>query len=138
MKVLDTYPLVTVTQLKASRDFFVAHLGMTVLFEASWVVILSSKPDGPIALGLMSADHPSRPPGSETFDGQGMIITVQVEDAPAACAHLKAGGAPIDYELHDEPWGQKRFMTRDPSGIRIDVVEQIEPAPGFWDRYCDP
>ena len=137
MHVVDAYPLITVALLKASRDFFVERFGMTVLFEANWVAILSSKPDGSIALGLMSADHPSRPPGPETFDGQGMIITVQVDDAAAAYTRLKAGGAPIEHPLQDEPWGQKRFMTRDPSGIRIDVVEHIEPAPGFWDRYCE-
>jgi hypothetical protein len=39
------------------------------------------------------------------------------------------------HELADEPWGQRRFMTRDPSGILFDVVEQTEPATGFWDKY---
>jgi uncharacterized glyoxalase superfamily protein PhnB len=34
----------------------------------------------------------------------------------------------------DEAWGQRRFMTRDPAGVLIDVVEQIEPAQGFWDK----
>lgn len=137
MKVRDVYPLFTVSQLSASRDFFVRHFGMSVLFEAIWVAMLSSKDDGSIALGLMTADHPSCPPGPELFDGRGMIVTVQVEDAAAAHAELKAAGAPIEYELHVEPWGQKRFMTRDPSGILIDVVEQIEPAVGFWEQYFE-
>jgi len=26
-------------------------------------------------------------------------------------------------------------MVRDPSGIALDVVEKIEPQPGFWDEY---
>jgi hypothetical protein len=26
-------------------------------------------------------------------------------------------------------------MVRDPSGILVDVVEQIEPALGFWEKY---
>jgi uncharacterized glyoxalase superfamily protein PhnB len=98
-------------------------------------VMLAHEAGGPIAVGLMSADHPSQPPGQETFDGNGMILTFQVEDAAAACAHLKGLGAPITYDLKEEPWGQKRFMVRDPSGIGIDVVEQMEPAPGFWDKY---
>jgi hypothetical protein len=29
-------------------------------------------------------------------------------------------------------------MTRDPAGMLVDVVEQIEPAPGFWERYPVP
>ena len=26
-------------------------------------------------------------------------------------------------------------MTRDPGGTLVDVVEQIAPAPGYWDQY---
>lgn len=39
------------------------------------------------------------------------------------------------YDLREEPWGQRRFALRDPSGTWIDVVQQIEPEPGFWDPY---
>jgi uncharacterized glyoxalase superfamily protein PhnB len=64
-----------------------------------------------------------------------MIVTIQVENAAEALASLKRAGAPITYELHDEPWGQRRFMTRDPGGVLVDVVEQTQPAEGYWDRY---
>jgi hypothetical protein len=30
---------------------------------------------------------------------------------------------------------QRRFGLFDPAGVWIDVVEQIEPAPGWWDKY---
>lgn len=41
--------------------------------------------------------------------------------------------APTVYPLTDEPWAQRRFVTVAPSGIQLDVVEQIEPAPGISD-----
>jgi hypothetical protein len=44
-------------------------------------------------------------------------------------------GLGITYPLTDEPFGQRRFGFSDPSGLWIDVVEQIEPTPGFWDKY---
>lgn len=131
----DTYPLITVKTLKDSRDFFVASFGMSVVFEASWVVMLARTEGGPVVLGLMTRDHPSVPPGPEEFDGKGMIVTFQVDDAEAEHKRLQAAGAPITYGLATEPWGQKRFMLRDPSGVLVDVVEQIEPAAGFWDKY---
>ena len=34
-----------------------------------------------------------------------------------------------------EPFGQRRFGLFDPAGVWIDVVQQIEPAAGFWERY---
>ena len=135
MAAFTSYPLITVTRLQDSRDFFVKVFGMSLVFEASWVVMLAHGEGGPIAIGLMSADHPSQPPGPETFAGKGMILTFQVEDAAAAYRRVKDPGVSIAYDLREEPWGQKRFMVRDPSGIEVDVVEQIEPAPGFWDRY---
>lgn len=135
MTTLATYPLITVKDLTASRDFFVTHFDMGVAFQASWVAMLSSAANGAICLGLMTADHPSKPPGPEVFDGRGMIVTMQVENVSDVHARLEQAGAPIVYGLTDEPWGQRRFMTRDPSGVLVDVVEQIEPMPGFWDQY---
>jgi hypothetical protein len=44
-------------------------------------------------------------------------------------------GLGITYPLTDEPFGQRRFGFSDLSGLWIDVVEQIEPTPGFWDKY---
>ena len=41
----------------------------------------------------------------------------------------------IHYPLTDEPWGQRRFGLVDPNGMYVDVVEQTEPQPGFWERY---
>ncbi len=131
----DIYPLITVTKLAESRDFFVKHFGMHLVFEASWVTMLARAEGGSIALGLMTADHPSNPPGPEEFNGKGMIITFQVEDAAAERKRLQAAGVPITYGLAVELWGQRRFMVQDPSGILVDVVEQIEPAAGFWDKY---
>ncbi len=135
MPEISSYPLITVTKLADSRDFYVRCFGMAVIFEATWVVMLSGRDDGGITLGLMTRDHPSNPPGPEPFDGQGMILTFQVANAAEACARLQGLNAPIEYGPKDEPWGQRRFMTRDPSGVLIDVVEQIAPAPGYWDRY---
>ena len=61
----------------------------------------------------------------------------KIEEAVREAARrLEASGAPITHPLSAEPWGQKRFMTRDPAGLTIDVVEQIAPAEGFWERYA--
>lgn len=135
MKLVDAYPLITAADIGAQKDFYVRHFGAEVGFEASWFVYLVLPAGDGRALAFMTPHHPSRPPGPEPFDGKGMILTFQVEDAAAAHAALSASGAPITYALADEPWGQRRFMVRDPAGVLIDVVEQTEPAAGFWERY---
>ncbi len=139
MKVRDLYPLITTSELFDARDFYVRHFGFEVLFEASWFVYLSGPgEDGSrgATLALMHPSHPSSPPGPEAFDGRGMILTIEVSDAAAVAFRLERDGAPIVHPLTDESWGQRRVMTRDPAGVLIDVVQQIAPVPGFWERYA--
>ena len=138
MKVRDLYPLITTAKLAAVKDFYVDHFGFAVAFDASWFLYLVGEGDQGArgaTLAFMSPDHPSNPPGPETFDGRGMILTIEVADVSAAHDRLSMSGAPIIYPLTQEPWGQHRFMTRDPAGVLIDIVEQVEPDAGFWPQY---
>jgi predicted enzyme related to lactoylglutathione lyase len=135
MTCIDVYPLITTRKLGEVRDFYRIRFGLTVVFEASWVVMLGLPGTEAIALGLMSPDHPTSPPGPEVFDGRGVVVTIQVADAARVCAAMKQAGDAIVHDIRDEPWGQRRFMTRDPGGTLVDVVEQIAPAPGYWDQY---
>ena len=141
MRVRDLYPLITTSALPEVRDFYVNQLGFDVLFEASWFVYLSGQPDGEsrgATLAFMHPDHPSNPPGPESFDGKGMILTVEVADAAAHFERMSKNGAPIVHPLTDEAWGQRRFMTRDPAGVLVDIVQQTQPDEGFWERYPAP
>jgi uncharacterized glyoxalase superfamily protein PhnB len=141
MHVRDLYPLITTPALFEARDFYTRHFGFDVLFQASWFVYLSGAADGDTrgaTLAFMHPDHPSNPPGPEAFDGRGMILTIEVSDAEKLFGNLSNEGAPIVHPLTDEEWGQRRFMTRDPAGILVDVVQQIEPREGFWERYPVP
>ena len=135
MAIVDSYPLLTVSKPHESAAFFCRCFEMHELFGATWIVVLAHRNSDSVALGLMASDHPSQPPGPELFNGLGMIFTIQVDDATALYARLSAAGEPVHHELVDCPWGQRRFMLRDPSGILVDVVEQIEPAPGFWEAH---
>lgn len=132
MKVLDVYSLIVTEHHKACRDFYMKWFGFEIVFEASWFAYLAAQGERPFGLALMSPDHPSQPPGSDAFDGRGLLITLQVEDAAREYARLRDAGLSMAHELRDEPWGQRRFAVIDPAGTWVDVVEQIEPAPDFW------
>ncbi len=136
MQLADFYPLIMTDKLAETRDFYIRWFGFTPQFEADWCVYMRSKGEPGFALMFMLPDHPSRPPGREVHPGQGLILTMQVEDAEAAFKEMQAKGLPIQHGLADEPWGQRRFLTRDPAGVWIDVVEQTTPAEGFWEQYA--
>ena len=139
MELQSAYPVVVVNPSRVAdcRDFYVRVFGFEVIFQASWFVYLGAGADGSLGIAFMASDHPSRPPGPETFGGQGMFFTIQVADAEEAFVRLQAEGAQIAYPLRDEVWGQRRFGLHDPAGTWVDVVQQIEPAPGFWDPYLE-
>ena len=132
--IVASYPIVVTDKLHECRDFYVRLLGLSAIFEASWIVVLSSDGEAP-AVAFMHPEHPSTPPDPEPFRGDGMFLTLQVKDAAAEYSRLTAAGLSCALELKDEPWGQRRFAAVDPAGMWVDVVEQTEPAPGWWDEY---
>mgnify|MGYP006335796647 FL=1 len=134
MKFSDRYPIIVTPHKDACREFWVRHLGFEVGFDAAWFCWLHAG-DGSASIAFMTPDHPSAPPGSGVFSGQGVCFELQVDDVDAAHAAFAASGAAIGYALTDEPFGQRRFGFVDPSGLWVDVVQQIDPAPGYWERY---
>jgi uncharacterized glyoxalase superfamily protein PhnB len=132
--IVATYPIVVTDKLRECRDFYRRWFGLQVIFEASWIVVLSSDGEAP-AVAFMHSDHPSTPPDPAPFGGDGLFLTLQVDDASREYERLREAGLERALELRDEPWGQRRFAAIDPAGMWVDVVEQTEPAPGWWDRY---
>jgi uncharacterized glyoxalase superfamily protein PhnB len=63
------------------------------------------------------------------------LLLTSTKRTRAEFERLSRGGLAIAYPLNDERWGQRRFAVYDPSGTWVDVIEQIDPAPGFWDKY---
>jgi uncharacterized glyoxalase superfamily protein PhnB len=134
MELVAAYPIVVTDNLRECRDFHARWFGLEVIFEADWIAVLSAGGGAP-AIAFMHSGHPSTPPSPAAYKGDGMFLTLQVADAAAEFERLAAAGLRFDLELRDEPWGQRRFGVVDPSGMWVDVVEQIEPAAGWWDPY---
>jgi catechol 2,3-dioxygenase-like lactoylglutathione lyase family enzyme len=122
MKYKDRYPIIVTTEKAACRDFWVRHLGFEVLFENDWFLFLAA--DGGATIAFMTPDHPSAPPGPETY-AAGISMELEVEDADAALAEVRATGKEPDYPLTDEAFGQRRFSLRDPAGLWINIVQQV-------------
>lgn len=136
MHASDRYPIVITPQMAACRDFYVRYLGFEIGFTSAWFTWLTTA-DGSVTIAFMTPDHPSSPPAADEFSGQGVCFEIQVVDAAATLAELTARGITPAYPLTDEPFGQRRFGLRDPAGLWVDVLEQIEPAAGYWDRYVE-
>ena len=135
MKYQDIYPVFVTKDLKSSKEFYGKWFNLQPVFESSFFILLVSE-ESSRSIGFLSEVHPSSPPSSPPMNAQaGVFLTLQVEDAKADFHRLKNAGLKISYELKDEPWGQRRFGVIDPNGMYVDVVQQIEPEIGFWEKY---
>lgn len=122
MTVTAIYPVLMTTDVDVSKRFYQDLLGLELVFDADWFAHLKA---GDTDLGLVIRDHASIPP---RFRGQTQVaalVTVEVDDASAAYERAKRLEVPIELELRREEWGQLHFITRDPDGVAVDVVEVI-------------
>lgn len=113
-------------KLEASKAFYSRLFDCEVIFDSDWFVLLRL---GQSELGFMlpnlEAQAPIfRPP----FLGQGVWITIDVDDAKAEYQRIATMGVPIEVELRDEPWGDRHFVVIDPNGIGVDIVQHLPQA----------
>ncbi len=90
------------------------------------------------SLAFMPTGHPFGVVGPEPFNGQGLMLTIQVADSAAVYAKVKSEHGHIVYELKTEAWGQRRFTMRDPAGTVVDVVQSDgnEAKPGYYEQFA--
>lgn len=140
MQYEDAYPVVFVRELPGAAAFYTGVLGLDVLFESDFFLLLAIPGENRGAIAFVLEEHPTTPPdGPAVTPGSSAFLTLQVADAAGAFEELTQAGVTIEYPLRDERWGQRRFGLVDPNGLYVDVVEQIEPDPAFWPEHgVDP
>jgi len=114
-------------KLAETKAFYTEQLGFGVTFENEFYLLLHT-PNHEAELSFLLPNHPSQQPIFHApFQGQGMYLTIEMEDVDALYAELQAKGVEIAFEMRDEPWGDRHFAVKDPNGIGIDFVRYTAP-----------
>lgn len=129
------YPVTMSTEPHRTAAFYRELLGFETTFEADWYVSLAA-PGGNPQLATVAREHPSVPNGFRAAPA-GTLVTVEVDSADEVRDRAATMQSPIELELRDEAWGQRHFITRDPDGLLVDVVEPIAPTGDFAAQYTD-
>ena len=112
--------------LTKSKEFYVELIGLKVKYDSDWYVQLCT-PDNPeIEYGIISRDH-ELVPGEYQTRPNGMYVTFVVPDVDMTYRKALEMKIPILQQPRNEFYGQRRFLTRDPSGCLIDVCSPWEP-----------
>jgi len=134
MKPNSSFPVFIVQSLSDAKAFYLDNLGFSVVFENEWYLHLVS--DSGIQLGFMLPNQPTQPDiFQQSYEGNGVIFSIEVENADSAYSEAKEKSLDIVLELRSEEWGQRHFCVKDPNGIYIDVVQAIEPTEEYKQDY---
>lgn len=134
MKTQSIYPVICTKKLDESHTFYTKHFDCEVTFEADWYLSLRSKQSPAQELAFLDFEHPSLPKAFR-HSAQGLIINFEVDNVDREYERLKASGLPIVLDLKSEDWGQRHFITEDPNGILVDVIQAIEHAEEYENDY---
>lgn len=113
---------IVTTKLKESKDFYTSMLGFSVVFENEFYVLMQT-PQQQESISFLLPNHPTQAPVfHKPFQGEGLFLTVEVEDVDSLYREIRTKRVDIQVELRDEPWGDRHFAIKDPNGITIDIV----------------
>ncbi|MGO1120163.1 VOC family protein [Rhodovibrionaceae bacterium A322] len=125
MQAKATFPIIVTDKLDECEVFY-RRLGFQPLFTADFYRHLQVPGLPSSQIGFLAPEHHTQAkPFQPAFGGQGVIFSLEVEDAGMVRAEVEAAGLPVVFELKDEPWGQRHFALQDPSGTVIDIVQPI-------------
>lgn len=111
------------SKLKETRDFYVATLGFGVTFENEFYLLLHT-PGHESEISFLLPNHPSQQPFfHKPFQGQGMYVTIEVDDVDKIYNEIRMKGVAIKIDIRNEPWGDRHFAIEDPNGIGVDIVK---------------
>ncbi|WP_295894561.1 VOC family protein [uncultured Vibrio sp.] len=103
-----------------STQFYVNLLGLKIKYDSDWYVQLCSPEDSDIEYGIIQRKHALVPESFQQLPN-GMYVTFVVSDVDTVYRKAIELGLPIVQEPKNEFYGQRRFLTKDPSGCLIDV-----------------
>ena len=110
-------------KLAETKKFYLEVLDFGVTFENEFYLLLHT-PNQDAEISFLLPNHPSQQPlFQKPFAGQGMYLTIEVDDVDKVYNDLKNKGVEIKIDIRDEPWGDRHFAIQDPNGIGIDIVK---------------
>ncbi len=115
------------SKISETKKFYQENLEFEVVFENDFYLLMQT-PGGHAQLSFLLPNHPSQQPLFQAaFEGQGMYLTIEVDDVDALYSSIKQKGVDIKIDIRDEPWGDRHFAIQDPNGIGIDLVRYTAP-----------
>lgn len=123
MNIKSIFNVIISEKRAESAAFFKDNFNFTIVFESDWYTHLKNDHN---EIAFMDPHLKNQPEElHQPVNPQGMIITLETETVDQWYDSCK-DNVPIILSLRSEDWGQRHFLTKDPNGIIIDVVQMLQ------------
>jgi catechol 2,3-dioxygenase-like lactoylglutathione lyase family enzyme len=116
MKTLRIVANIATPDVAAARRFYADVLGLDTLMDHGWLVTYGSDAAARVQVTVASEGGSGTPVPD---------LSVEVDDLDEALRRTRAGGFAIEYGPVEEPWGVRRFFTRDPFGRLVNILVHL-------------
>ncbi|MFC5585888.1 VOC family protein [Nitratireductor kimnyeongensis] len=100
-------------QVDKARQFYADVLGLDILMHQGWIATYGAQEKMTLQVSIMSQG------GSDTPVPD---LSIEVDDLDEALGRVRKAGYPVEYGPAEEPWGVRRFYTRDPFGKLVNIL----------------
>lgn len=132
------YPVILTEKVALSSTFYSTYFGFEKVYEADWYVSLKLT-TGKVSyeLALLDASHPTIPLIYQKRV-QGLILNFEVADVDSEYMRLiQNEKLPLQLDIRNEEFGQRHFITSDPNGVLLDIIQIIPPSETESAKYAD-
>lgn len=113
MRVLRVVANIATPKVSAAQHFYGEVLGLGTLMDMGWIATYGSDDRMTVQVSVMSEGGSGTPVPD---------LSVEVDDVEEALQRVRDAGYPVEYGPVDEPWGVRRFYTRDPFGKLVNIL----------------
>ena len=100
-----------------AASFYRDILGLDLMMDHGWIAtygVEGQKMDVQLSFASEGGS------GTQTPD-----LSIEVENIDEVLDKVKTAGFPVEYGPVNEPWGVRRFYTRDPFGKLVNILSHI-------------
>ena len=116
MTVRRVMPVLSVSDVEATRDAYVQVLGLREVMNLGWIVTLADDElRHQVSLMTNDATAPVNP-----------MVSIEVDDVDGAYQAAVDAGLRIVHPLSNEDWGVRRFFFADAAGNVVNVLSHRE------------
>ena len=125
MKIGKLTPLITTNKLDEIVEFYTKYFKFTVEFQTEGFLVLKSSDKSVEVAFMKSATSEKNGDNYPEFQGDGITLTMEVENVDEIHDELNKLGLKIIMPLENRAWGDRSFSLNDPCGISLYLYKLI-------------